>query len=57
MKTKKQISENDVIKAVRRGSRQAEIEAHGHPVPHGHIQKSKKLYDRKKAKATLEELP
>jgi hypothetical protein len=56
---KKRATEKDYIAAARRGSRQADIEAHGKPlgVAHTHVHKSKKAYDRKKEKAVHRELP
>lgn len=54
---KKKQTHDDYIKAARRGSREAELELHGHPVPRNRVHKSKKTYDRKKAKAVLNELP
>lgn len=47
----------DYIKAARRGSREAEIELHGHPINHRKVVKSKKVYDRKKSKADDKDLP
>lgn len=48
MKTKrKKHSEMDVIKAVRKASRELEIELHGHPINHVSTHKSKKTYTRK----------
>ncbi|MCK9627428.1 MAG: hypothetical protein M0R37_02415 [Bacteroidales bacterium] len=57
MKTKRRITLNDYVKANRTASRNAEIENHGHPVCHKKIHKSKKVYDRKKAKAGRNDLP
>ncbi len=55
---KRRITEKDYIKAIRRASRQAEIEEHGKPLSHRHVQRSKKLYSRKKIKTTLtDDLP
>lgn len=51
MKTKKRDSFMEYVKAARKGSREAEIENHGHPVSHNRIHVSKKVYDRKKVKA------
>ena len=51
MKTKKKDSFMDYIKANRRGSREAEIENHGHPVSFSRVHVSKKVYNRKKDKA------
>lgn len=44
---KKKYSYMDVIKAVRKASRELEIELHGHPVNHVSVYKSKKTYTRK----------
>ncbi len=54
---KKKITEQDYLKAARKGSREAEIELHGHPVNRRKVHKSKKIYDRKKIKAGLKPLP
>ena len=51
MKTKKKDSFMDYIKANRKGSREAEIENHGHPVSFNRIHVSKKVYNRKRDKA------
>lgn len=51
MKTKKKDSFMDYIKANRRGSREAEIENHGHPVSFNRVHVSKKVYNRKRMKA------
>lgn len=51
MKTKKKDSFMDYIKANRRGSREAEIENHGHPVSINRVHVSKKVYNRKRDKA------
>jgi uncharacterized protein YcsI (UPF0317 family) len=51
MKTKKKDSFMDYIKANRRGSREAEIENHGHPVSFNRVHVSKKVYNRKRDKA------
>jgi hypothetical protein len=49
---KRRVTEKDYIKAVRRASREAEIEAHGKPVAARlHIQRSKRAYNRKKSKS------
>lgn len=45
----------DPLKAARKGSREAEIEMHDHPLPKHKVHKSKKQYDRAKSKATLNE--
>lgn len=37
----------DYIKANRKGSREAEIENHGHPVSFNRVHVSKKVYNRK----------
>jgi hypothetical protein len=50
---KRRITEKDYIKAIRRASRQAEIELHGKPVGGQRVHRSKKLYSRKKSKADL----
>jgi hypothetical protein len=54
---KRVITEKDYIKAVRRASREAEIADHGKPLARARIHRSKRLYNRKKAKAVLNELP
>ncbi len=51
MKTKKKDSFMDYIKANRRGSREAEIENHGHSVSFNRVHVSKKVYNRKRMKA------
>ena len=51
MKTKKKDSFMDYIKANRKGSREAEIENHGHPVSVNRVHVSKKVYNRKRDKA------
>ena len=48
MKTKKKDSFMDYIKANRKGSREAEIENHGHPVSFNRVHVSKKVYNRKR---------
>lgn len=40
-------NEDDYIKAVRKGNREAEIELFGHPINHFKIHKSRKIYTRK----------
>ena len=50
MKTKKKDSFMDYIKANRKGSREAEIENHGHPVSFNRVHVSKKVYNRKRDK-------
>lgn len=47
----------DYIKASRRGSREAELEQHNHPVSHNRIHVSKKVYNRKNNKADDKDLP
>ncbi len=54
---KRRFTEKDYIKAVRRASREDEIEAHGKPLSHTRVHGSKRAYDRKKEKAVREELP
>lgn len=51
MKTKKKNQKNDYLKANRKGSREAEIENHGHPVNLNRVHVSKKVYNRKRLKA------
>lgn len=51
MKSKKRNQQSDYIKANRRGSREAEIESHGHPVSFNRVHVSKKAYNRKRTKA------
>ena len=51
MRTKKKDSFMDYIKANRKGSREAEIENHGHPVSFNRVHVSKKVYNRKREKA------
>lgn len=51
MKAKKKDLFMDYIKANRRGSREAEIENHGHPVSFSRVHVSKKVYNRKRNKA------
>lgn len=48
---------NLYIKAHRKASREAEIEAFGHPLPKRKVHKSKKTYNRKKYKAGRNDLP
>lgn len=50
MKTKKKNQKEDYLKANRKGSREAEIENHGHLVNYFRIQVSKKVYNRKRMK-------
>ncbi|MDR2914391.1 MAG: hypothetical protein LBV74_06130 [Tannerella sp.] len=47
-KKKKRTPLEEYIKAYRKGSREAEIEQHGHPLPKHYIHVSKKIYDRSK---------
>ena len=49
---KKRITQDDYIKANRKASREAEIEMYGHPICHKRVHQSKKVYNRKKIKAT-----
>ena len=46
----------DYIKANRKGSREAEIENHGHPVSFNRVHVSKKVYNRKRDKADARRL-
>lgn len=55
MKTKKKDSFMDYIKANRKGSREAEIENHGHPVSFNRVHVSKKVYNRKRDKGRCPE--
>lgn len=48
---KMRIAQCDYIKANRKASREAEIENHSHPVNYYRVQKSKKVYNRKRSKA------
>ena len=48
---KMRITQRDYIKANRKASREAEIENHTRPVNFCRVQKSKKVYDRKRSKA------
>ncbi|WP_321438688.1 hypothetical protein [uncultured Bacteroides sp.] len=57
MKKKKSNSLMDYVKAARRGSREAEIEQHGHPINYRKVIPSKKAYNRKKNKADDKGLP
>ncbi len=52
-KKKKRIGVVEIVKASRKGSREAEIENHGRPISYHHVFKSKKVYNRKKNKADL----
>ena len=49
---KKRMTRDDYIKANRKASREAEIENHGHPVSYKRVHQSKKVYNRKRIKAT-----
>lgn len=49
---KKYSTEKDYIKAVRKASREDEIEAYGHPIAYRNVRQSKKAYNRKKEKVT-----
>lgn len=52
MKKKKKISPlEEYVKANRKGSRDAEIENHGHPISYNRVHVSKKVYNRKREKA------
>ena len=51
---KKKISKEDYIKAHRKASREIEIEMYGHPICHKRVFVSKKLYNRKKQKASAD---
>ena len=57
MKTKNKITKNDYLLANKKASREEEIFQHGHPIYHSRIHKSKKVYDRKKMKASDRSLP
>ncbi len=57
MKKKKSNPLMDYVKAARRGSREAEIEQHGHPINYRKVVPSKKAYNRKKNKADDKGLP
>ena len=48
---KMKITQRDYIKANRKASREAEIENHTRPINFCRVQKSKKVYDRKRSKA------
>lgn len=52
---KKKAGEMDYLKASRKGSREAEIELYGRPLPRFRVHVSRKTYNRKKAKAGLKE--
>ncbi len=47
-KKKKYTPLEEYIKAARKGSREAEIEQHGHPLPKHCVHTSQKIYNRKK---------
>lgn len=47
MKSKKRDELMEYVKAARRGSREAEIELYGHPLPKHTIVRSRKTYTRK----------
>lgn len=47
----------DYIKANRKAAREVEIEMYGRPLPRKKVHKSKKVYDRKKNKASRKDLP
>lgn len=49
-KKKKRTSLEEYIKAARKGSRDAEIEQYGHPLPKHYIHTSQKVYNRKKTR-------
>lgn len=55
-KKKKRFTQADYIKANRKASREAEIEAHGHPVNYQKIYISKKIYNRKRQEGWSKEL-
>lgn len=52
-KKKKKIGVIEVVKASRKGSREAELENHGRPVSYNRVFESKKVYNRRKNKADL----
>jgi len=54
-KRKKGNKTPDVVKASRKLSREEEIRLHGKPISYMKIEKSKKVYDRKKNKADTDE--
>ena len=54
---KRKITTKDYLKAHRKASREAEIETYGHPICHKRVFASKKLYNRKKQKASDNGLP
>lgn len=57
MMKKMKITQMDYIKANRKASRDEEIAEHGWPSRQHAIHKSKKVYDRKRMKAGLKDLP
>ena len=50
-KKKKAFALEEYVKANRKGSREAEIESHGHPVCYNRVHVSKKVYKRKRYNA------
>ena len=54
---KRKFTKEDYIKAHLKASREAEIEAYGHPICHKRVFASKKVYNRKKQKASNDDLP
>lgn len=52
-KKKKKISVIEIVKASRKGSREAEIENHGRPISYNRVFESKKVYNRKRNKPDL----
>ena len=57
MMKKMKITQMDYIKANRKASRDGEIAEHGWPSRQHAIHKSNKVYDRKRMKAGLKDLP
>jgi hypothetical protein len=57
MKKKKRNRLDDYVKANRKGSREAELADHSHPINHHRIHVSKKVYNRKTYKAGPNDLP
>ena len=51
MTKKKKNIEWEMLKAYKRAAREEEIRLHGKPLPVHHVEKSKKVYDRKREKA------
>lgn len=41
----------DILRTVRKNSREEEIRLHGRPLPKSSVRRSKKVYDRKREKA------